>query len=120
MTSIALFCLHVIFASLLFSIFVLSLFVSLFGLIEIVKRVKKIEKSPWTAGKKTKQGPKKKTKAEFAESKKKNLADIDSDKESFEQIELSVATSFSVLFPCILFLVFPFLSHAQVQQREHT
>ena len=60
----------------------------------------------------------KKTKAEFAESKKENLAE--SDKESFEQIELPVATSFSVLFPRIFFLVFPFLSYAQVQQREHT
>ena len=79
----------------------------------------KNRESPWTAEKKTKQGPKKKTKAEFAESKK-NLTDIDSDKESFEQIELSVATSFSVLFPRIFFLVFSFLSHAQVQQREHT
>ena len=37
------------FASLVFSIFVLSLFDSLFGLIEVVKRV---EKSPWTATKK--------------------------------------------------------------------
>ena len=60
----------------------------------------------------------KKTKAEFAESKKKNLAD--SDKKSFEQIELPVATTFSVLFPHIFLLVFPFLSCAQVQQREHT
>ena len=40
------------FASLLFLIFVLSLFDSLFCLIEVVKRVKKIEKSPWTATKK--------------------------------------------------------------------
>ena len=101
------------FASLLFSIFVLSLFVSLFGLIEVVKQVKKWRKSLDCEKKRTKQGPNKKTKAEFfkfVESKKKNLAD--SDKESFEQIELPVHTSFSVLFPRIFFLVFPFLSHA--------
>ena len=60
----------------------------------------------------------KKTKVKFAESKKENLAK--SDKESFEQIELPVAASFSVLFLHIFFLVFPFLSYAQVQQREHT
>ena len=37
---------------------------------------------------------KKKTKAEFAEGKKKNLAD--SDKQSFEQVDLPVASSFSL------------------------
>ena len=82
------------------------------GRIEVMKRVKKS-----LAVKKSKPGPKKKTKAEFAESKKKNLTN--SNKESFEQIELPVATLFSVLFPHIFFLDFPFLSHAQVQQREH-
>ena len=105
------------FASLLFSIFVLSLFDSLFGLIEVVKQVKKYRK---VLGQRQKNEtrPMKKTKAEFAESKKDNLAD--SEKESFEQIELPVATTFSVLFPRIFFLAFPFLSYAQVQKREHT
>ena len=73
-------------------------------------------KNPWTA-KKSKPGPKK-TKTEFAERKKKNLTD--SVKKSFEQIELPVATLFYVLFPRIFFLDFPFLLHAQVQQRECT
>ena len=44
------------------------------GLIKVVKRVTKLEKSPLTA-KESKPGPKTKTKAEFAESKKKNLTD---------------------------------------------
>ena len=58
----------------------------------------------------------KKTKAEFAESKKENLAE--SDKKFFEQIELPVATSFPVLFPRIFFLVFPFPSYAHVQTKR--
>ena len=88
-----------------------------FGLIEVVKQVKNREKS-LDSDKKNETRPMKKTKAEFAESEKENLAD--DDKESFKQIELPVATTFSVLFPRIFFLVFPFLSNAQVQQREHT
>ena len=46
------------------------------GLVEVMKRVEKMEKSSWTA-KTSKPGPRKKTKVEFAESKKENLADSD-------------------------------------------
>ena len=74
-----------------------------------------MEKSPWTAKKKPKQGPNKKTKAEFAESKKKNLAD--SNKESVEQgIRQTRCNFIFCTLPPHIFQYFVFMGQGFKQQ----